>query len=857
VPACKAYVRPRPTRVAFLVEENEHWKPMLDAIFDECYTRWGGRFYLVVPCDNGQVRPAYLPWLDAYDADIIYSYVDLGENIVEQLHERLYPAFLVKHNFRRSQGRGPNLQPGLPFTPLTALSVAGALARGNGIGAPQPIPVVDIDPRATPSQLLQENFGCYHRNLGLLPMAHDMAEFLRPVTYVPPDLLRNPTPVPSAEPQLVPPELDLLEQIASQRDLCGLAQISASCAPRQEILADQWSETVNVVVGDSFTDRVTFWNARHRLPVWLHTGIVTLRLSHSDVQDEAIFRAITHIIARRIHVRRGQASNSHIVIRSASLSQPDLEQVTQRFGAMDPFNEYSFEKLESIDSCVPTEAALSKRSRQIDPASAFAPHDWHEFSVSEDVFRPPNIAPRHVREAPQPSGAKRGLWAIDVDIERTVDYSRFDNVQHHWRLPRRLRMTGAFTPGYTLGNNGPFCMPRASAGGLLTLFSDADGGLPEVRAPGDKTAFSTALCMASDWVPFSSHQTAMLPARAVEIRSSDKGRYLTALLRLAGGIHRAKAIFLCKFWKDQFESLGATPTLTEARRSQVVQTLRKRLRQAQIGTDEDWNRLAQVVLSEARAVRLDPRYLKYDALTLQFEDFRNAFWATHEAGEPRSNWDERERQSLSESIKYLCQHEILHQGHEWRCDECYNNNWVALDDLKRSMICDVCGAKRPAPVADPWHFRLNSFITEGLREHGLLASMWCLAKFAERANASFFYLEPHELFYSEESVESRRPDAELDLLVVMDGKVRLCEAKSSSRRIDIAKLADLARRLRPDIVTLAVMEPMSNGLQQRLTELQRLVRDFSITTELVTLANDDIEDSPTLPTGKSIRVRLL
>ena len=840
------------------MEENERWKPTLDAIFDDCYAHWGGRFYLVVPCDSGQVRPAYLPWLEAYDADIIYSYVDLGENVVARLHEHLYPAFLVKHNsWRLHDSDRATLRPGLPLTPLTAVSVGGVLARGNGIAAPQPIPVVDIHPRATPSPLLQENFGCYHRSLGVLPVAHDMAEFLRLVTFVPPAFLTDPPCVPPSEPQVVPPELDLLEQIASQRDLCGLAQISASCAPRQEIHAGQWSETVNIIVGDSFTDHVTFWNARHHLPVWLHTGIVTLRLSHCDVQDDAIFRIITKIIANRIRVRLGQASDSHIVIRSASLSQAQLEEVTKRFQAQNQVNKYSFERLESIDACVPTQAALSKRSRQIDPGSALTSLDWHEFPFSGDTFRPPNIVPRHIREAPQPSGVKRGLWALDLDIERTVDYSRFDNVQHHWRLPRRLRMTGAFTPGYTLGNNGPFCMPRVSAGGFVTLFSDADGGLPEVRVPADKTAFAHALCAARDWGPLGNLPAAPVPAMAVEIRSSDKGRYLTALLRMAGGIHRAKAIFLSKFWKDQFESLGATPTLAEGRRSQVLQNLRKRLRSGQIVTDEDWDRLAQVVLSAARGVRLDPRYFKYDALTRQFEDFRNAFWNTHEAGAPRSEWDEHERQSLSESVRYLCQREVLHQGHEWRCNDCYNNNWVSLGDLKMSMICDVCGATRPAPVADPWHFRLNSFITEGFREHGLLASMWCLAKLAEEANASFFYIDPHELYYSEENVQSRKPDAELDLLVVMDGRVRLCEAKTSSRRIDLPKLAGLARRLRPDIVTLAVMEPMSNGLQQRLAKLQELVNDSSITVELMTLAEDDIDDSPILPTGRSVRVRLL
>jgi hypothetical protein len=91
----------------------------------------------------------------------------------------------------------------------------------------------------------------------------------------------------------------------------------------------------------------------------------------------------------------------------------------------------------------------------------------------------------------------------------------------------------------------------------------------------------------------------------------------------------------------------------------------------------------------------------------------------------------------------------------------------------------------------------------------------------------------------------------------MDGRVRLCEAKSSSRKIDLPKLADLARRLRPDIVTLAVMEEASNGLEQKLFKLQELVNDPSIKAELMTLAKDDIDDSPILPTGKSVRLRLI
>ena len=83
----KAYVRPRPIRIAYLVQENEHWQALLDAIFAESFARWGGRFTLIVPCENDAIRPAYIPWLEAYDPDIIYSYVDLSDATLARLSQ--------------------------------------------------------------------------------------------------------------------------------------------------------------------------------------------------------------------------------------------------------------------------------------------------------------------------------------------------------------------------------------------------------------------------------------------------------------------------------------------------------------------------------------------------------------------------------------------------------------------------------------------------------------------------------------------------------------------------------------------------------------------------------------------------
>jgi hypothetical protein len=101
----KGWARPRPLRVAFLIEDGEHASLALDGVFADCYNRWGGRFSLIVPCHNGRIVPSYWPWLEAYDPDIVYSYLSLSRADVLEVHERLSPAQYASHEL----GREPRL----------------------------------------------------------------------------------------------------------------------------------------------------------------------------------------------------------------------------------------------------------------------------------------------------------------------------------------------------------------------------------------------------------------------------------------------------------------------------------------------------------------------------------------------------------------------------------------------------------------------------------------------------------------------------------------------------------------------------------------------------------------------------
>jgi hypothetical protein len=117
--------------------------------------------------------------------------------------------------------------------------------------------------------------------------------------------------------------------------------------------------------------------------------------------------------------------------------------------------------------------------------------------------------------------------------------------------------------------------------------------------------------------------------------------------------------------------------------------------------------------------------------------------------------------------------------------------------------------------------QVGQFILEGLREHGLLACLWCLAQLSSRARESFYFCESQQLFYTAESFEKRKSDVEIDLLAVVDGTTYLCESKSSSGSIDTSKFAEVAKRIRPDVAMLAVMEqesPALNAIFERITQ---------------------------------------
>jgi len=162
----KGWTRPRPLRVAFLIENGIHANLALDGIFADCYGRWGGRFSLIVPCLDGHIAASYWPWLEAYDPDIVYSYVPLSKDDVLEVHERLSPFQYAYHEL----GHEPRLdvfgfKPSYDFRHyLRYLSSSSWLDTAQGLVMMRQLKLSTVGILNNRRGFLTDNLGTYHQS---------------------------------------------------------------------------------------------------------------------------------------------------------------------------------------------------------------------------------------------------------------------------------------------------------------------------------------------------------------------------------------------------------------------------------------------------------------------------------------------------------------------------------------------------------------------------------------------------------------------------------------------------------------------------------------------------------------------
>ena len=337
-------------------------------------------------------------------------------------------------------------------------------------------------------------------------------------------------------------------------------------------------------------------------------------------------------------------------------------------------------------------------------------------------------------------------------------------------------------------------------------------------------------------------------------RDSNAARYLTGILGRTGGLLSASHFLLHPFLREMFAKLGGTPNLADTDISPTVNALLKRALwepSFDLRSTSEREALSSLIVKAAQSVKAPMNFISYDELKEQWKGHIARYWAAHPSESQKldrgTERNEREEDSLDGCLIGLRHGQLLFQGHQWTCRNCHHKNWVNLGSLSVELSCEVCKQSTQAPVNLRWLFRPNEFLIESLRAHSVLSLIWVLSALRERARSAFSYAGPTCFGYSDNYDD---PDAEADLLALVDGMAVLCEVKSawrSLRPVHIDNLVALATRLRPDIAILAVMEEgKGTNPTAKLEEARTHLAAQGIKFELLTPAEYKVDDEPYL-----------
>ncbi|MGA7323030.1 MAG: hypothetical protein WBX25_00760 [Rhodomicrobium sp.] len=592
-----------------------------------------------------------------------------------------------------------------------------------------------------------------------------------------------------------------------------MSLVSLLFAPKLQIQDRRWSGSFNLVVGDNFADRVLFWNARLLIPDWLDSDLCCFRVTLNDLSDPSMLSVLGELLKHRNHVNAGSGGQSQVTIRSASLSKEELEKVRELVMSAKPWGAVRTEVISGLADLVPTNKALDEAKENNSFWGELFPRpEWTEFAWTAPRARPPATKPDHLSDAPTRQTFTEGYWCTDLIFEYDGPGSRFRE-ENRWMLPRRWRIAGAFKATFVGKRDYGVPTPRRSRDGNLAVFVNSIHPLETMEIPAAYEALVHGFAVDGAWAEQQAEHGRIYPPNKVAwAQPSNEARYLTGVLGMTGGLPRATVFLLHPFLRENFAKMGGTPNLSVDDIASTLNRLQKRSKR-QLAFDlrnaGERNALANLIVKAARTLKKPLDFISYEDVKKSWKEYREQYRAAHPLQGEKSasdDWERQEEASLDACLIELRRRQMIFQGHRWICPKCHHRNWVDLAVLSSELLCAVCKHCQQAPVDIRWLFRPNEFLIESLRDHSVLSLIWVLSAFRARSRKSLIFVEPMWLGFS---TTSDCPDAEADMLAILDGKAVVCEAKSSWRSLrssDIAEFVELASRLRPDIALLAVME---------------------------------------------------
>lgn len=733
--------------------EYSHW--ILDAVFCECYTRWSGASTLIIPTDGHCFlhQEEYEQWLELYDPDFIYSYVQLEQELVDRIDGKSCPISFEQHE-RRGPGE-PRWQDFFPhwhlnFEAVPSLSVIHSPYAGNrrslASDKERNVPTLITQWRDFDKyRFIPDNFGA---TLDLDNYPNPVSGLFETLCYTP-EVVSEHTAVGTNKTTSI---ADILQQIASSKVLpiVRLAMIHAGPVPRA--ISQEWSHKFSLFVGTSCLDRIHMWNARNLCRDSFDV-VPGLLVSNEQLQDEDCLKALGQFLDRRNFMGQHN-SPAWCAVRSFTHSSEELAPLVEQLRTHTYNHVVLNEGYNAPAIPTPNEVKKSYKTKLTDTMV---------FRLSDDTNTIQAREPEHFTFIPSRFGSTgRGQWMVELEIERHNDLSRFSNVVDVWMLPRRHCVVGAFTRNPARVSKDHLLALLPSTGSFSFGFEPIRQRLTyDLSLPDDENLFEWLLL--EHHLPGDDLRSGSAHRMYEDIAISDKGQNLRGVISMFGHLSGASELLTNHYWRNVLREWKGRSDNNKARTLSHFEGL--------LPSSRESKEKLQTQL-HFRDIGLVGKYLSAN---------------------------------LKDTLELLIEKRVFFRVYQWRCSYCGHANSRTFDDVKESNNCDICAKPHNAPLDIEWKYELNDFVYRSLCERNGLTVLWALGHLQQKTWVhSFYYLPEVDLYPNHDNRETKN---EIDALCVFGGKFLALEAKKSAASLiekpqEISKFTEKIRMLRPDAAWL-------------------------------------------------------
>ena len=791
----------RPMRTCYLISASDA-QAKLDAIFAESYARWGGVFTPIVPMRDGAIDPHYFAWIKYLDPDIVYCYGDVAKDTLRDIDDAIMPALVMRHN--ETHGRfAPFYQP----DPLGSLSVIPSLSRQRSFLVPHLTSLVDADPSSKANSFVLDSFGIRSASHGqsmMWPMDPQLSGLINTVELV------------GSQPRQgshhsaieVATSSDLLSRMRSDRGIGTMANLASAFVDGLRA-RHPWGFTFNIFVGDSAMDRIAFWNSRLHAPAQALKQAAALRLTAAQASDGAFVDEMTHFVhTANTYVSGGSGS---IAIRSSSVDTAVLEQMRDRMLAIRHAH-ISIEMIKSEMDCLPAQDALLDEIGNRSFLYSAEPVAGEKTRVTAEI-------PLHLVDALSITSQQSGYWASDINVPRPrVEADSPFTHQDVWMVPRRQSALHLISREAECRVNGRFG---------ITVFSSHAKREHIINTPGRGSSLVGSLFRSMPYgltIDLRAKQLGESPAYYA-MRVSHPGRLLYGALDLFGSLFNAYEAIANRYWRTVFLRMAAPSALASSETHEEMKSLLradwKRSGRSTLSSDADWDVISASAVKHANHVNAPIPIATMQTLRAwRLKDAEDSEIDIDKVYGSREAFD----RDFVAGVTRMCQRGVLIQGYQWLCVQCGHRNWRTMSALEPSSQCEICRYEKHLEADFGWSFLLNHFLAEGFRAYDLMSLIWGLGALNMHTLSSYGYSPSLELFLTPAAWNDRKPDAEVDIACIMDGKFAVGEIKASQRFVkeqQFQNVVAVAQHVKADVLILGCMDATAEVKLKRQEEIAR------------------------------------